>query len=286
MTQTDWSRLALVSGSFVDQELRQSHGDLLFTAPIAGSDSFFYVLFEHQSSPDPLLSFQMLRYKTRTWERWLRQHPEARKLPAIVPFVLYNGKARWKEARFFTDLIDLETALKDALLESLPRFQFLLDDLSQEEDDALRSGSLDALVRITLLSLKNARHRVDFASILLSSAALLREVDQAPTGHEALNAIASYILEVSEVLRTETLGQVLARTIGKEAGAQVMTTAGEQIREQGRQEGVLLGLQQALLKMLRLRFGDVSERVEQRILAATQAEIDQWIGQSLHGDAG
>jgi len=294
---TDWSRLALVSGRFVDEELGQEHCDLLFSAPVAGSDAYFYILFEHQSTPDPMLVFRLLKYEVRIWERWAREHPKAKRLPAIIPVVLYNGETPWKEARDFTELLDIEAALRDHLLELLPRFRFLLEDLSEKEDEALRLRSVGALVSITLLALKNARHREDFEGVLLSCAALLHEVNQAPTGREALNAIASYILEVSETVKAETLGQVLARTIGKEAGAQVMTTAGEQLKEQGRQEGrkegvqegrreglekgVLLGLQQALLRMLRLRFGDVPESVEQRIYSATRQETDQWIGQAL-----
>ncbi len=317
MGRTDWSRLALVSGSFVDEELGQEHCDLLFSAPVAGSNAYFYVLFEHQSTPDPMLVFRLLKYEVRIWERWLRDHPKAKRLPAIIPVVLYNGETPWKEARDFTELLDIAAALRDPLIELLPRFRFLLEDLSEEEDEALRLRSVGALVSITLLALKNARHREDFEGVLLSCAALLHEVNQAPTGREALNAIASYILEVSETVKAETLGQVLARTIGKEAGAQVMTTAGEQLKEQGRQEGrkeglreglregvqegrrvgreegvregrqegrdegVLLGLHQALLRMLRMRFGDVPESVEQHIHSATRQETDQWIGQAL-----
>ncbi len=285
VARTDWSRLARVSGSFVDEELGQRHCDLLFTAPLAGSDAFFYVLFEHQSTPDALLAFRMLRYEVRIWERWLREHPEKKRIPAILPVVLYNGETHWNEARDFTELVDLEAALKDSLVEFLPRFQFLLDDLSEKEDEVLRSRSIGALVCLTLLSLKNAGHRKDFENVLLSYAALLRQMNEAPTGREALHAIASYILEVSQTVKAETLGQVLARTIGKESGAQVMTTAGEQIREQGRQEGrkegVVLGLKQALLRMLWLRFGDVPESVEQRILSATRTETDRWLGQAL-----
>ncbi len=134
VARTDWSRLALVSGSFVDQELRQRHCDLLFRAPLAGTETFYYLLFEHQSTPDPMLVFRLLKYQVRIWERWLREHPKAKRLPAIVPVVLYNGETQWNEARDFTELLDLEAALRDALLEFHPRFRFLLDDLSQEKD--------------------------------------------------------------------------------------------------------------------------------------------------------
>ncbi len=299
--RTDWSRLALVSGSFVDEELGQRHCDLLFTAPLAGSDAFFYVLFEHQSTPDPMLVFRMLQYEVRIWERWLREHPEKAKIPAIVPVVLYNGKTQWKDARDFTELIDLEVALKDSLVGLFPRFQFLLDDLTQVGDASLRQRSLGAFVQLTLLSLKHARYDADIFRVLQSSAPLFREVWLAPTGREALNLIVGYIARVSEFIGPQALSEVFTRAIGKSAGESAMTTFGEQLiekgrqegrkeglqegvqegRREGREEGVLLGLQQALLRMLRLRFGDVPESFEQRIHSATRQETDQWIGQAL-----
>ncbi len=66
--RTDWSGLRLVESSFVDDELQQTHSDLLFTAPLGGTEAFYYVLFEHQSYPDPLLVFRVLRYEVRIWE--------------------------------------------------------------------------------------------------------------------------------------------------------------------------------------------------------------------------
>ena len=47
----------------------------LFTAPLAGRDAFVYVLVEHQSSDDPLMAFRVLRYVTRIWDQYEREHP-------------------------------------------------------------------------------------------------------------------------------------------------------------------------------------------------------------------
>ena len=43
-----------IPSSFVDDELRQHHSDLLFRVHLkAGREAFAYVLMEHKSSPDP-----------------------------------------------------------------------------------------------------------------------------------------------------------------------------------------------------------------------------------------
>ena len=70
----DLGRLAPVPGSFVDDDLRWRHSDVLFTAPLDGRDAFVYVLVEHQSSDDPLMAFRVLRYVCRVWDACLREH--------------------------------------------------------------------------------------------------------------------------------------------------------------------------------------------------------------------
>ena len=68
-------RLTRVPGSFVDEALRWRYSDLLVTAPLGGRDAFVYLLAGHQSSADPLMAFRMLRYVTRIWDQYLRDHP-------------------------------------------------------------------------------------------------------------------------------------------------------------------------------------------------------------------
>jgi predicted transposase YdaD len=68
----------LVPGSFVDEELRQHHTDLLFRVHLkVGPDAFAYVLMEHKSHPDPGARLQLLlRHVPEKQERimgWLTQ---------------------------------------------------------------------------------------------------------------------------------------------------------------------------------------------------------------------
>lgn len=53
-------------GTYVDEELRQHHSDLLFRVRLkTGCDAFAYVLLEHKSSSDPGARLQLLRYVVR-----------------------------------------------------------------------------------------------------------------------------------------------------------------------------------------------------------------------------
>jgi predicted transposase/invertase (TIGR01784 family) len=91
----DLGRLARVPASFVDEALKWRYSDLLFTAPLDGRDAFVYLLVEHQSSADALMAFRMLRYVTRIWDHYLRDHPRAGRLPVVIPLVVHHGRTRW-----------------------------------------------------------------------------------------------------------------------------------------------------------------------------------------------
>ena len=71
----DLGALRLEPGSFVDAALHERHTDLLFSAPWREPDEeqpaslMLYLLFEHQSSNDPLMPYRMLRYMVRIWEQ-------------------------------------------------------------------------------------------------------------------------------------------------------------------------------------------------------------------------
>lgn len=135
----DLDRLARVSGSFVDATLRWRHSDLLFTVPMQDRDALVYVLVEHQSSEDPLMPFRMLRYVLRIWDRYLADHPDVTRLPVVIPLVVHHNRRPWTGSTQVLDLLDLDPALTDGLQEYLPRFRFVLDDLTAVDEQALRA---------------------------------------------------------------------------------------------------------------------------------------------------
>jgi predicted transposase/invertase (TIGR01784 family) len=50
----DWSSLGVLPGSFVKTSLQQVHSDLLFSVRVGERETLLYLLFEHQSCPDPI----------------------------------------------------------------------------------------------------------------------------------------------------------------------------------------------------------------------------------------
>jgi predicted transposase/invertase (TIGR01784 family) len=277
----DWSTLTLQPGSFVDAVLSHQHTDLLYSATWRdGGEALVYLLFEHQSSPptEGLMAERLLRYQGRIWDRWRVDHPRAKKLPMILPIVMYHGTSPWLDPRSFDALLDVLAGLRPAVDPYLVRLEYVLYDLSEISDDELRGGAMrTALAKLVAMCLKHARTRADFLQILSRWMDVAREVIRAPHGLEALAQVVRYILEVNEHVEPEELRGLLERALGPEAKETIMT-AGQRLIEQGRQQGI----QGVLLRLLRQRFGDaVDAQVEQRIATASLDQVEVWTGRVL-----
>jgi hypothetical protein len=226
----DLGRLAPVPGSFVDESLRWRHSDLLFTAPLEGRDAFVYVLMEHQSRTDPLMPYRMLAYVTRIWDKYVRDHPGARQLPAVIPLVVHNGRSRWSGPVQVAGLIDLPPAARQQLRALLPHFEVLLDDLAALDAPQLCDRQLTPAALITLLLLKTAPGSRQIRAQLRPWSAQLRALLDSPGGDKTFIALLTYIESVTETPDSEL--RDLAASLGPDAEEAYMTTA-EMLRAEG-----------------------------------------------------
>jgi predicted transposase/invertase (TIGR01784 family) len=284
----DWTTLTLRPGNFVDVALREQFTDLLYSTTWRhGDEVFVYFLFEHQSAPptspnDGLMAFRLLRYQVQIWERWRADHPAERKLPMILPIVMYHGATPWPEPMAFDALIAVPPSMRPTVEPHLVRFAYVLHDLSKISDDDLHRGAqLTALAKLVTLLLKHGRTRADLLQLLGRWADVMREVVRAPNGLDALARVVRYILEVNEHVRPEALQAFLEIEIGPEAKDTIVTAAQRYI-EQGRQEGRQEGESSVLLRLVRQRFGDaVDTHVERRIATASIEQLDTWTARIL-----
>jgi hypothetical protein len=232
----DLDQLALVSGSFVDTDLKVRYADLLFTAPLVGSQpAYVHLHFEHQSTPDPWMALRMLEYMISIWQRHRRAHPKDRRLPAVIPIVVYYGQRPWNAATDVVDLLDLPEDAAQAAWEYLPHARFLLDDLTGVDDQALRARPVTAPTRTLLYVLRVALDNPHLLEDLRAWEDQLRAVLEEPAGgREMFVAILSYIQAVGNV-PADQLRDLIA-TLGPEAEEAYMTTA-DMLRAEGRVEG-------------------------------------------------
>ena len=270
----DLGRLAPVPGSFVDEALKWRHSDVLFTAPLDGHDAFVYVLVEHQSSDDPLMAFRVLRYVTRIWDQYERDHPKARRLPAVIPLVVYQGDDHWTSPVQLLDVIDLSPAAKQEMQAWLPRFGLLLDDLTRAGEDQLLARDLTPAALVTLRLLQTAPGNPQITVELRRWSAQLRAVLDQPSGTEEFAAMLTYIVLVSDAPADDL--RDLAASLGPDAKEAYVTTA-----EMLRAEGATGALVEALIEGLTAKFGPLPDNVPKTVHAASADQIKAWNARAM-----
>ena len=73
----DLNTLQLASGSFIEEDLRSSYSDILYSLQTQHGAGYIYALIEHQSSPDKLMAFRLMRYTLAAMQRHLPQYAAA-----------------------------------------------------------------------------------------------------------------------------------------------------------------------------------------------------------------
>lgn len=277
--QIDWTTLRPLSGSYVDDKLSDLRSDVLFAASLGGRQVLLYLLLEHQSSAHPRMPLKLLGYMVRIWEDHLREHPDAQRLPAIVPAVVYHGDGAWARPRTLMELVDVEPAIAALVGRHVPDFEFRLDDLSSAGAEELRARAMTAMSQLALFCLARARRSGDLTAELERGwQDRMREVAEADSGVGALGTLLRYILEASETPpeRVRRLSRQLGPRIEEEfmTGAQILRAEG---KAEGKAEGRAEGKAEVLLKLLELKFGTVPEASIERIRGAGLDALDRWV---------
>ena len=230
------------------------------------------------------MPFRLLVYEVRVWETYLREHPDAKRLPVIVPVVLHHSVKGWTAAVSFEALLDADAEALSALGEHVVRFRFVLDDISHENDGALRSRKMSPLGRLVMWCLKMARTPEKLRRGLKGWRNLLREVRSTPNGVAALKIVWHYILQTSETSKVEVVLPQLLAAAGEEAKEEIVTVEDyliEKGMKTGLEKGLEKGRRETLLKLLALRFGALPEATVTRVSAADMGQLDTWLERVL-----
>jgi predicted transposase YdaD len=297
VSEVDWASLRQESGSVVDPELRETESDLLFTARLrTGRSLLLYVLLEHQSTVDRWMALRMLRYVVRLVERWRTEHPESTRLPVILPLVMYHGpEGAWTAPRRVEELFELpdEKEQRERWRALVPRFEYLLDDLTVEREEALRARPGPPLARLAWLVLRHVRTG-ELARKLPDWVALFAQVQAGPEGAEHLVVVTRYLLWVGDKAVHEAARRVLHSVLDEQRAEELMRSYGEELIERGlqqglakgREEGRLRGRAEAVLRLLTARGVHADEAARQRILSCTDgAALDRWFDRALNATA-
>jgi predicted transposase/invertase (TIGR01784 family) len=268
----DWSTLRLEDSSLQPEAGTELRTDMLYSIAMGDgkSSAFLYVVVEHQSSLDARMPLRMLKYLAAAYGRIT---PPRGPVPVIIPVVISHVDGGWKGARSFWEMLELGPAVEAVLGTYIPRFELLIDDLARTAEEELRARALTDAALLTLLLLKTARTSKTLPADLERWFEIFKAAARLPNGVVAVTKMLEYALKVGEVA-PQPLVQMAGR-IHPDVAESVMTGA-EQLRQEGRQEGIVQGEATLLLKLLRRKFGDVPTSVEQRLMSASTAEIERY----------
>jgi hypothetical protein len=260
VAQVDWDSLRQEPGSVVDEELRETESDLLFSARLLGGRV------------------------VRQLERWRQDHPGSVRLPVIVPLVLYHGPdGGWSAPRRVEELFDLpdEGGLIGHWRALVPRFEYRVDDLTAQRAEALMARPGPPLVRLALLALRYGRS-AELAEQLPSWEALLVELQASPDSLGELRVLVHYLLLVGDEAAQAAAVAMLKTVVGSKPTEELKMHIFDEYLERGRQKGIIQGKAQTLLQLLSLRAVPVDDTSRQRILSCMDvATLDQWFARAL-----
>lgn len=260
----DWSGLRPVPGSFIDSQYRRSHTDLLFSAPVAGRESYLYVLFEHQSTPDRWLPLRLLRYLIRIWESHAESHAGADRLPPILPVVLSQNAEIWDLPVRLSDLLEIPPSIRDEVMPYVPDFTYHDLQLAGMTFEAIPGTASGVLV---LRAMKAERLGRLLDEVVWDEQLILK------VPREVFQMVLRFILGAD--LDREAFETRLKAISDPETRTNAMTLAQRYYQEgqqQGRQEGLLRGRQEDVLEALAIRFDGVSEGLREAVLAVSDED--------------
>ena len=135
--ELDFSTLEKINGSYVSDDIRDRHDDIIWKVRWGKQWLYVYLLLEFQSTIDRYMPVRIMTYIGLLYQDLIRAGSTGNngKLPPVLPVVLYNGKPRWHAPVEISDLIE---QVSGGLERYRPRLSFLLLDEGSYKDEELK----------------------------------------------------------------------------------------------------------------------------------------------------
>jgi predicted transposase/invertase (TIGR01784 family) len=227
----DFSTLALSKDKFVDLRLARCYSDVLYHIQFKNSPAYLYFLFEHKSWEPDFPGVQVLKNMTHIWEKHVEQYKGTKKLPPIIPLLIYHGKYPWKVDTSFISMFDIP----ETLSKYIPSFKYELTDVSHMPEEEIKG---DIELRIVLTTFRYI-FQPEILSRLKNIFQLFRELPDKIKFNQYLELLLRYLGSNIRDVNPDQLRDSVTEVL--EEGGAMMSTVFQQILERGKEIGVKEG---------------------------------------------
>ncbi|WP_026823688.1 Rpn family recombination-promoting nuclease/putative transposase [Arsenophonus nasoniae] len=222
----DLDSLKVESGSFIDSEMKNYQSDILYSVSTIKGSGYIYVLIEHQSTPDKLMAWRLMRYSMAAMQKHLEQGNK--QLPLVFPILFYCGEQ--SPHPYSTNWLDCFHDRK--LAERIYTQPFRLADVTTLDD-----GQIMQHRRMALLELiqKHIRRR-DMTELMNEIVTLLSY--NYYTDNQVIT-LFNYLIQEGNTQKPMEFITEIAKQSEKHEGA--LMTIAQALKQEGLQEGLQKG---------------------------------------------
>lgn len=276
-----------VNASYASERGKARHDDMVWRVNVGGEWLYVYILLEFQSRSERWMALRMQVYIGLLYQDLVRQRrlSRGRKLPPVLPVVLYSGRQPWRAA---TELAELSLPPPQGLEAYQPRQKYLLVEQRWNQAADVNSNVL-AIIFQLLCSQSDAEMRL----ALRLFAERVKAPDLQPARENLLRWLQTTLrLEFSELdVDTEEKMDILFNQRFKRYEDLLEYEAIEKGRKKGLQEGLDEGLRQGLRQVLQdiIELGDpcsqghLPDTIAAKINAANPDQLREWIKSLARG---
>jgi len=272
--------LTICPNSYITSELEENLSDILYKTNIIGSkeDCYIYTLVEHQATPLWDMPIRITQYQLAVIDSHIRQNPKQRKIPIVIPLLVYNGKKT--PYPFSLDIFDLfhnqELAKKFFVKPTT------LIDVTSMSDQKIKKHNIIGLLEF---SQKHVRDHKFLRSTVKTLAYIIDELDHHVKNNKNINnsdwlrnyisSVLQYIYYFANIVNDSEFREELEKIefIKKE---NIMGTLARKIEKEGIQKGIKQGVQQGI-KQVALKL--LKKGVETTIIVESTGLSEQEITQ-------
>lgn len=286
--------LALIPGSFLNQALRGTVTDLLYSARIGDEEVLVYVLVEHQSTVQRWMVLRAGRLVHRIWARWRRDRRGAGRgegrrqgpllLPLVIPVVLYQGQ-RWSAPTRLRQLVAIPREAPE-LARYLHDLELDVHALGDDAAENIMRLAGRALARLVLLVLRATALSLDVVEVLLAAGELVPRAFG--EDEEGFSKVAQYVeMTCGEDVRRRAEAEMIRKHGPSFKGFWSPKELREEGRVEGREEGRVEGREEALranlMQLLRIQHEALPPDVITRIETGTPDSLSTWFERAARG---